>query len=271
MLKVKYLTPDTYHLTPVFLRGFRGYQTGSLLLAFALLAYGCGGQDASEAAAALNTLTEAEESAGWRLLFDGETTNGWRGYNQDEFPVRGWEVRDGTLMTVPSDEADRSLRGDILTEQRFENFELSIEFKVSPGGNSCILYRVVEREAEPIWYNAPEYQVLDDSAHLARPELEMHKHLTGDNYDLHASVVSAANPVGEWNHARIIVDRGHVEHWLNGEKTVEYEIESPDWEELYNASKFSEYPNYGRTATGHIGLQDYGDNVWYRNIKIRQR
>ena len=251
-------------------RGFRGYQI-SILFAFAALVNGCGAQDTSEEAAPPNTLTAAEEAEGWLLLFDGETTDGWRGYNKDEFPARGWEVRDGTLMTVPSDEADRDLRGDILTEQRFENFELSIEFRVSPGGNSGILYRVVEREGEPIWYNAPEFQVLDDSAHLARPDLDMYRHLTGDNYDLHASVVSASNPVGDWNQARVIVDRGHVEHWLNGEKTVEYEIESPKWEELYQASKFSEYPGYGRTAVGHIGLQDYGDNVWYRNIKIRQR
>jgi hypothetical protein len=251
-------------------RGFRGYQV-SMLFALAALVNACSGQDAPEAAAPLNALTAAEEAAGWQLLFDGETTSGWRGYNQDSFPAKGWAVSDGTLMTVPTEPADRGLRGDILTEEQFENFELSIEFKVSPGGNSGILYRVVEREGEPIWYNAPEYQVLDDSAHLARPDLDMRKHLTGDNYDLHASAMPASNQVGDWNHARIIIDNGHVEHWLNGQKTVEYEIESPEWEELYKASKFSEYPSYGRTAAGHIGLQDYGDNVWYRNIKIRQR
>jgi len=112
---------------------------------------------------------------------------------------------------------------------------------------------------------------LDDSAHVARSEMDMHKHLTGDNYDLHASVVKASNAVGEWNHARIVVDRGHVEHWLNGQQTVEYEIESAEWEELFEASKFADHPLYGRTQVGHIGLQEYGDYVWYRNIKIRSR
>ena len=101
--------------------------------------------------------------------------------------------------------------------------------------------------------------------------MDMHKHLTGDNYDLHASPMHASNPVGEWNHARIVVDGGRVEHWLNGHKTVEYEFASPEWEALYNASKFGEYRNYGRTAVGHIGFQDYGDLVAYRNIKIKRR
>ena len=258
MLKGKNLIPDTYHLTP-------------LLLALAALANACGGQDASEAEDPLNTLTAAEEAAGWRLLFDGETTDGWRGYNKDSFPTAGWEVRDGNLFTIPAVGEEPEDRGDIITVETFENFELSLEFKVFPGANSGILYRVVEREGEPMWYNAPEYQVLDDSAHLRMGTMDMHKHLTGDNYDLHASLVHASNPVGEWNHARIIVDSGRVEHWLNGHKTVEYEFASPAWEALYDGSKFAEYPNYGRTAMGHIGLQDYGDLVAYRNIKIKRR
>jgi hypothetical protein len=214
-----------------------------------------------------NTLSAAEEAAGWQLLFDGTSTEGWRGYNMTEFPARAWEVRDGQLITLAQEDGASSV--DLVTEERFENFELSLEFKLTPAGNSGILYRVVEREGEPIWANAPEYQVLDDSAHMATDSFDPGTHLTGDNYDLHAAAVHPANPIGEWNHARIIVDGSQVEHWLNGVKMVEYEIESPDWEALVARSKFAGYPLYGRTKQGRIGLQGYGRLVTYRNIKIR--
>ena len=132
-------------------------------------------------------------------------------------------MRDGNLVTLSREDGGSGV--DLITEEQFENFELSIEFKLTAVGNSGILYRVVEREGEAIWYNAPEYQVLDDSAHIAMGTMDMHKHLTGDNYDIQASSVRASNPIGEWNHARIIVNGQHVEHWLNGVMTVEYEIE----------------------------------------------
>ena len=218
--------------------------------------------------AAPNTLTVAEVEDGWQLLFDGESTNGWRGYNRDGFPSEAWEVRDGNLVTLAQEDGGSGV--DLVTEERFESYELSIEFKLTPVGNSGVLYRVVEREGEPIWYNAPEFQVLDDPAHLAMGTMDMHKHLTGDNYDIHPSSVRASKPIGEWNHARIIVNHGHVEHWLNGARTVEYEIESPEWETLVAESKFAGYPHYGRTKRGHIGLQGYGRLVSYRNIKIRR-
>ena len=195
-------------------------------------------------------------------------------------PVRGLSVRfeqhaESSRRTPAEENQDRALaaRGGFCGDatERFENFELTIDFRLTPVANSGILYRVLEREGDAIWYNAPEFQALDDSAYVADLGVDdMYKHHTGDNYDLHPSATEAANPVGEWNRARIIVDNGHVEHWLNGQQTVAYEIESPEWERLVEESKFVEYPEYGRTVSGHIGLQNYGYLVEYRNIKIRR-
>ena len=239
-------------------------------LAGVVLAGGLAACGARDEAGPPNTLTPAEEEAGWQLLFDGETAAGWRAYNQDTFPSQRWEVRDGTLAIVPSDPPGRG-GSDLVTEERFEHFELTIDFRLTPVANSGILYRVLERDGDAIWYNAPEFQALDDSAYIADLGADdMHKHLTGDNYDLHTSAMEAANPVGEWNRARVIVDNGHVEHWLNGELTVAYDIESPEWERLVEESKFVEYPEYGLATRGHIGIQDHGDRVYFRNIKIRR-
>ncbi len=220
-------------------------------------------------AAALNTLTPEEEAAGWQLLFDGQTTNGWRGYNKDAFPEAGWGVEDGDLVVMASDGSEEGLGGDIVTEAEFTNFELVFEFLITPQGNSGVFYRVQEHPERTMWQVAPEYQVLDDSAYIGLEGFDPPTHLTGDNYDLHSSPVRAMNPIGEWNHGRILVDGNHVEHWLNGQKTVEYELFSPEWEALVAASKFAPYPEYGRALTGHIGLQDHGHELRYRNIKIR--
>ena len=216
-----------------------------------------------------NILTAVERAEGWRLLFDGETTNGWRRYNGEGFPEVGWEVADGNLIVLASDGEEEGNGGDIVTEDQFENFELSIEFKLGPVANSGVLYRAVEIEGEPIWHGAPEYQVLDDTAYIEMNTMDMYKHLTGDNYDLHSSVETASNPLGEWNHARIIVNGAHVEHWLNGVQTVAYELWTEEWEGLVRASKFADYPEYGRATSGHIGLQDHGHTLRYRNIKLR--
>ncbi len=238
-------------------------------LMVALIVTACGTVEEQTEPIAQNTLTAAEQAAGWRLLFDGETTNGWRRYNGEGFPEMGWEVADGNLIVLASDGEEEGNGGDIVTEDQFGNFELSIEFKLGPVANSGILYRAVEIEGEPIWHGAPEYQVLDDTAYIEMNTMDMNKHLTGDNYDLHSSVETASNPLGEWNHARIIVNGAHVEHWLNGVQTVEYEFWTPDWEELVRASKFADYPEYGRATRGHIGLQDHGHTLRYRNIKLR--
>ncbi len=233
-----------------------------------LVACSAGDDTRETAPPAHNTLTAAEREAGWQLLFDGETTDGWRGYNAEHFPERGWEVRDGSLVVVKSGTEEDGLGGAIVTTESFDSFELTLDFKVTPVANSGILYRVIEEPDSAMWHNAPEFQVLDDSAYVAMGTMDMHTHLTGDNYDLHASRVSASAAVGEWNTARIVVDGNHVEHWLNGQLTVEYELLSPEWEALVAKSKFAVYEQYGRAPSGPIGLQDHGHEVWYRNLKI---
>lgn len=242
-----------------------------------LLALGCqsgeespGADRAPEAAAAAhNTLNPEEVAAGWQLLFDGASTDGWRGYNRDAFPEAGWGVADGNLIVMASDGSEEGMGGDIVSEGEFSNFELLFEFLVTPVGNSGVFYRVEENPELVMWQVAPEYQVLDDSAYIAMGDMDMHKHLTGDNYDLQASVVTASNPIGEWNQGRILVDGTHVEHWLNGQKTVEYEYFSPEWEAQVAASKFAPHEQYGRALAGRIGIQDHGHELRYRNIKIR--
>ena len=242
-----------------------------LLLLIVLLGTGCRYESTAPpapAAPAPNTLTEAEKADGWRLLFDGTTTAGWRGYNRDAFPEYGWKAEDGNLIVMPPDSTGRS-GGDLITIEPFDHFDLRLEFKISPEANSGILYLAQELPDQAIWHSAPEFQVLDDSAYIGLEGFDLATHKTGDNYDLHAATTPAARPVGEWNEARIVVNHGHVEHWLNGIKTVEYQLGSPEWEALVAQSKFNEYPEYGRAEKGHIGLQDHDHLVWYRNIKIK--
>jgi len=205
-----------------------------------------------------NILTDAERQAGWKLLFDGKTPAGWHGWKKSEFPA-GWEVIDGCLVRT-------GRGGDIVTDEEFENFELALEWRISPGGNSGIFFRADE-SLRWAWETAPEMQVLDNAEHAdGRSPLTS----AGSNYALHAPTRDVTRPVGLFNEVRILVNGAHVEHWLNGEKIVEYELGSPQWQELVAASKFKDMPKYGRTAKGRIVLQDHGDKVWYRNIKIRQ-
>jgi len=206
----------------------------------------------------INTLTRAEREAGWELLFDGRTTGGWRGYNMDEMPD-GWRVVDGALTRVGPG-------GDIITTEQFESFDLVIEWKVELGGDSGIFYRAVEG-LEQIDMGAPEMQVLDDENHA-----DGGSGLTssGSNVGLHPAPPGLARFAGEWNFARILVSGDRVEHWLNGVRIIAYELGSPDWVERVAASKFRDWPEYGRAAAGHIGLQDHGDRASFRNIKIRR-
>ena len=230
---------------------------------------GANGADATDADAAANTLTESEREAGWRLLFDGETTAGWRGYNREAFPDTGWAVVDGSLVVgATAGDPDVAIGGDIVTTESFSDFDLKFDFMLSEVANSGVLYRVIEEEGFAIWNNAPEYQVLDDPAYIEMGTMDMNTHLTGDNYDLHAAGETTLHGPGEWNSGRIRVANNHVEHWLNGVTTVEYVLGSPEWEALVTASKFAPFPQYGRAASGPIGLQDHGRNVYYRNIRI---
>ena len=207
-----------------------------------------------------NQLSEQDRAEGWRLLFDGRTTAGWRGYRA-EAVSGGWKVIDGTLSRVGDG-------GDIITEEQFSSFELALEWRIGPGGNSGIFFHVVEDPALTyVWESGPELQILDDQAHRdgLKPETSV-----GSNYALHARTSDVARPVGEWNEARIIVRGDQVEHWLNGTRIVAYQLGSEDWQERVRASKFRDMPKYGLARRGHSALQDHGDPVSFRNIRIRE-
>ncbi|MEM7414502.1 MAG: DUF1080 domain-containing protein [Gemmatimonadota bacterium] len=213
--------------------------------------------DAPVEVTSTNQLTADERAEGWELLFDGASMDGWRAYSGGD-PV-GWAVTDGMLTrTGPG--------GDIITDQDFDDFELSLEWRVEAAGNSGIFYRAALGE-EWIYHSAPEMQVLDDAEHYDGGDP-----LTsaGANYGLHPAPRGVVLPAGAWNEARIVVRGASVEHWLNGTQVVAYELWSPEWEALVQGSKFVEWPAYGRAERGHIGLQDHGDPVWYRNVKIRE-
>ena len=212
---------------------------------------------APAAAQAPNTLSAADRSAGWRLLFDGRTMAGWRGWKQTTVPD-GWKVVEGAITRVATG-------GDIVTTQQFKNFERTLEWNISPGGNSGIFYRASEDD-EAIYWTAPEMQVLDDARHV-----DGKSRLTsaGANYGLHEAPSGIVKPAGQWNLVRLIVNGRHVEHWLNGVRLLQYELLSPDWEMRVHGSKFAPHPRYGRNAEGFIGLQDHGDRVAYRNIESR--
>jgi len=205
----------------------------------------------------VNTLTDSERAAGWNLLFDGKTGAGWRGYRQQTLPA-GWQVKDGALTRVAEG-------GDIITDEQFKNFELSLEWKIAPGGNSGIFYRASE-DSDAIYWNAPEMQVLDDARH---PDGQSRMTAAGAAYDLYPSPAGIVKAANEWNAVRLVVNGNHVEQWLNGVKVVEYEFGSPDFQAKVKDSKFAPHPNFGRNSAGHIGLQDHGDVVAFRNIKIR--
>jgi 3-keto-disaccharide hydrolase len=215
-------------------------------------------QSTAQGEASVSVVTPQERAAGWRPLFDGKTTTGWRGYKKADMPG-GWQAVDGALTRAGQ-------AGDIVTNDQFGNFELALEWKLAPGGNSGIFYRVTE-EGQAAYETGPEMQVLDDARHV-----DGHNRLTsaGSSYGLYAAPAGVVKPAGEWNAVRIVVNGPHVEHWLNGVKVVDYELGSADWEKRVAGSKFNAWPGYGRAKRGHIALQDHGDWVAYRNIKIRE-
>jgi 3-keto-disaccharide hydrolase len=231
----------------------------ALLLCAATAVSACqsanGGSTTSTSA---NTLSPSEQQAGWKLLFDGTSTSGWRNYRKETVGP-GWTVVNGAL-TRSGDSA-----GDIITVDKYRNFELALDWRVSEGGNSGIFYRATE-DNNYIWQSAPEMQVLDDARHSdGKSPLTS----AGSNFALYPAPRGIVHPAGEWNSARILVNGSHVEHWLNGQKLLEYELGSAEWTDRVAKSKFSTMPNYGKSGDGHIGLQDHGDRVEFRNIRIR--
>jgi hypothetical protein len=211
-------------------------------------------------AVSTTALSAADAKAGeWRPLFDGKTTAGWRGYKSPDVPA-GWAIKDGILVK-------EGKSSDLLTKDQYGDFELEFEWKLAPGGNAGVLYRGTE-EYDHIYWSAPEYQLLDDAAHA-----DGKNRLTsaGSAYALYPPPAGVVKPAGEWNSSRIVAKGAHVEHWLNGQKVVEYELWSPDWEAKVKASKFKDWPNYGRAKKGYIAIQgDHEGALSLRNIRIRE-
>ncbi len=221
-------------------------------------------------AAAPNMLTTAEKDAGWKLLFDGKTTNGWRGFRREKFPEEGWVVADGAIKHVAGGGQQSQNGGDIITVDQYDNFELQLEWRISPGGNSGIKYLVAEEMVKSGYSGLGfEMQVLDDDGHPDAKQGKNGNRTAGALYDLIAPQNKVLHPVGQWNQVRLIVRNNHVEHWLNGTKVVEYELGSPQLKALIAESKYKTIAGFGEVKKGHILLQDHGDEIWFRNIKVR--
>lgn len=212
-----------------------------------------------------NTLTDQEKEEGWVLLFDGNSTDGWRSYNGTDFPAQGWEVKDG-MLTVLSEGGG----GDIITEQKYGNFILKLEWRVQERGNSGIFYRAMEQTTQPIYWSAPEMQILDNENHPDADQGVDGNRKAGSLYDLIPAKPQNANPYGKWNSVTIVADGANIEHWQNGEKVLEYELWTNGWYEMIRNSKFETHPEFGDARSGYIGLQDHGDRVDFRNIKIKE-
>ncbi|MEK6781504.1 MAG: DUF1080 domain-containing protein [Bacteroidota bacterium] len=215
-----------------------------------------------------NTLTVEEKQAGWKLLFDGTTTKGWRNFNSDKIGA-AWKVNDGTLYLDASNKKDWQTGdgGDIITEGIYENYELSIEWKIQACGNSGIIFNVQEGSYKYVWHTGPEFQVLDNACH---PDAKIIKHRAGDLYDLISCKVETVKPAGEWNEAVIKANKGNYSFWLNGAEVTSVNMNSPEWKTLIAGSKFKDMSDFGKVMKGHISLQDHGDQVWYRSIKIKE-
>src|SRR5688500_3222766 len=212
----------------------------------------------------VNALTPAEQQAGWTLLFDGKSLNGWRPYQNKQ--SHSWTVSEGTLYCKGSASDKSDLRADIITVDQFENFDFSIDWKIAPKSNSGIMYLVTE-EYPAAYLSGPEYQIIDDAGYPAKLE-DWQK--TGANYAMNPAPEARTNPIGEWNNTRIVVNKGKVEHWLNGKMIVSYEMWTDKWQQEKVTGKWKDAPGYGVAKKGHIALQDHGDQAWFRNIKIRK-
>ena len=217
-----------------------------------------------------NTLTEREIGEGWQLLFDGATSAGWRGAHQKDFPASGWVIENGYLKVLASGGAESKAGGDIVTLNEYGNFDLLFEFLITEGANSGVKYFVTEDYATSGSAIGLEYQILDDQRH---PDAKMGRdgnRTVASLYDLIPAANKRFNGVGQWNAGHIVSKEGHVEHWLNGFKVLEYERGSEAYRQLVSESKYKDFAGFGETEQGHILLQDHGDEVCFRSIKIRE-
>ena len=249
------------------------YKISGLLIA-AVIFYGCSStkvnsaKDSPMAISAVNTLSEQEKSNGWQLLFDGSTTNGWHTYGKQTVG-KAWKISDGALHLDASNKKDWQPNdgGDILTDNEFDNFHLQLDWKIAPGGNSGVIFYINEDSVKykyP-WATGMEMQVLDNAGHS---DAKITKHRAGDLYDLIVSK-EVVKPAGEWNHAEIISNNGKLEFYLNGQQTLSTSLWDDNWKNLIAGSKFKDMQDFGTFKKGKIALQDHGDNVWFRNIKIK--
>ena len=215
-----------------------------------------------------NRLSDEEAAAGFTLLFDGQRADAhFKGYDRSVFPYGGWKVRDGVLALENPGETG----GDLITQAQYGNFDFRADFALAEKANSGILYLAPEVAGAPIWNNAPEYQLLDNQPYLAVQGAEMMtSKLTGDVFGLYDGSPGNFRPDGQWNSARIVHQDGRVTHYLNGKEVLTYEIGTPAWDTLIASTKFDAYPNFGRAERGHIGFQDHGQRVYFKNIRIRE-
>jgi cytochrome c len=220
---------------------------------------------------ALNSLHEAEKKAGWQLLFDGKSLDGWHNFRKKTIG-KSWVIQDGAIHLDAKPNKDGHWQaadgGDIVTNKTFENFEFVYDWKIGNCGNSGVMFNVVESDKyEYVWQTGPEMQVLDNACH---PDSRYVSHRAGDLYDLIASKIEVVKPSGEWNEARIKSYKGKVEFWLNGIMVVNFTMHDDHWDKMVAGSKFKDMPDFGKAKSGYIALQDHGDKVWYRNLKIRE-
>jgi len=205
------------------------------------------------------SLTAEQRAAGWVPLFDGTSLSAWRGYKEQTVPA-GWSIVDGILTKTGS-------ANDLITRDQFGNYELAFDWKLATGGNAGVFYRGTE-EYDHIYWSGPEYQLLDDANH---PDGKSRLTSAGAAYAVYPSPAGVVKPANEWNSSLIVINGSRVQHWLNGQKLLEYELGSPDWVAKVKASKFVAYPNYGRAARGYIGIQgDHDGTLWIRNMRIRE-
>ncbi|MDR9447568.1 MAG: DUF1080 domain-containing protein [Balneolaceae bacterium] len=240
-------------------------------LGLGLLLTACGSPDPTpiEQAETMahNTLTEQEIADGWELLFDGESMEHWRVYNQEDIPA-GWVVEDGAMVFDPEQRNDQ-YGLDIITKETYGDFELKLEWWLSEVGNSGIFYHVIEQEDKALYWSGPEMQILDNENHPDADQGVDGNRKAGSLYDLIPAVPQNAKPYGEWNSVKIVAKGDVIEHWQNGELVLSFDRSTEEWKNLVAGSKFAPHPEFGTAAEGHIALQDHGDLVKFRNLKIR--
>jgi len=239
----------------------RSLITGILLIV-AILA---GNTGLAQKKGADNALSKKEKRQGWQLLFDGSTTNGWHSFNK---PALGsaWQASDGTFHLTKKEGDDSG--GDAVSSEEYADFHLKLEWKIAPNGNSGIMFLAKEDpKYKYAFYTGPEMQVLDSNGH---PDAKIQKHRAGDLYDLVTSVPENVKPVGEWNSVEIKLEKGKLDLWQNGVNVVSTTLWDDHWNQLVAGSKFKSLEDFAKFKTGHIVLQDHGDEVWYKNIKIKK-